>query len=108
MKSLILLIALLLAVAIPSFAAENLLSAVDQASIDDNSGSPWETTIWSGNNGFDVVEEGRDGDKCLYLTASPPGSNIGWVHPIDLEPNTEYRLSAWVKTDNVETTGRHK
>ena len=72
MKSFILLTALLLLIVSPLRAAQNLLSRVDQASTNDDSDSPWATTIWTGDGRFDVVDGGRDGGKCLLLEADAP------------------------------------
>ena len=108
MKSFILLT---VAVAVDRFAdsqaAENLLSPVDQASTSDDSDSPWATTIWTGDGRFDVVDGGRDGGKCLLLEADASGGDISWIHPLELEADTEYHLSGWVKTENLKgSTGR--
>jgi alpha-N-arabinofuranosidase len=93
--------------ATPARAGDNLLSPVDRASENGDTDSPWETTIWTGDGRFDVVEGGKDGKKCLFMEAEGTGGDISWLQPVELEPDTEYRLAGWVKTENLKgTTGR--
>ncbi|MEX2093396.1 MAG: alpha-L-arabinofuranosidase C-terminal domain-containing protein [Pirellulales bacterium] len=96
-----------LLLAAPTLRGENLLSPVDQASTNGDTDSAWKTHVWTGDGRFDVVEGGRDGGKCLLMEADAPGGDISWIHSLDLEPGDEYRIAAWVKTENlVGSTGR--
>ncbi len=88
--------------------ANNLLPPLDNASTDtDTDGdAAWRTQTWGGNGRFAVVDAGRDGGKCL-LVESRRGGDLGWFHRLEVEPNSLYKLSGWIKTENVEpTTGR--
>lgn len=86
---------------------ENLLSPVDKASTDPNAASPWRTYTWEGDGRFAVVEGGRHGGKCLELEADAPGGNISWIQDLQLDPDSDYRLVAWIKTEDLQaSTGR--
>jgi alpha-N-arabinofuranosidase len=87
--------------------AENLLPPVEDASTDANSNAAWRTNVWNGEGEFAVVDGGRDGDgKCL-MVESAEGGDASWFHRIAVEPNSVYRLTGWIKTEDIEpTTGR--
>lgn len=44
------------------------------------------------------------GNKSVKLTAPTP-NDIRWLQSVALLPNTNYRLSGWIKTENVVKTG---
>jgi len=50
------------------------------------------------------VDGGRNGGKCLEII-STAGSDAGWYAECDVEPNTDYKFSGWVKTENVKNNG---
>jgi alpha-L-arabinofuranosidase len=87
--------------------AENLLPPVENASADSESNAAWRTKVWNGDGQFTVVDGGRDGaGKCL-MVESRDGGDLSWFHRIAVEPGSVYRLSGWIKTQDVEaTTGR--
>jgi alpha-N-arabinofuranosidase len=87
--------------------AENLLPPLDNASIQADSNAAWRTNIWNGEAEFSVIDGGRDGEgKCL-MVESDDGGDASWFHRIAVEPNSVYRLTGWIKTEDVEpTTGR--
>ena len=88
--------------ALPS-RATNLLPPLDNASTEADSDAAWQTQTWGGNGRFAVVDAGRDGGKCLRID-SRRGGDLGWIYRVPTEPGALYRLSGWIKTENVATT----
>ena len=60
----------------------------------------WRPRNYSGPATATWVEGGRTGRRALKLQ-SDRGSDTSWYADVTLESHTDYRLSAWVKTDNV-------
>ena len=61
----------------------------------------WSTGRWSGEGTFVYADMGRTGKHSLVIS-SGAGADIGWHTTVDVEPHSTYRLSAWIKTENVE------
>lgn len=59
----------------------------------------WRPDTWSGEGQFAWVKEGRSG-KCVRII-STQGGDISWRQTVAVKPGTEYRLSAWIRTENV-------
>ncbi len=51
-----------------------------------------------------VTEGGRNGGKALMIR-SPHRADVGAGLDVAVRPNTRYRLSAWVRTENLENRG---
>ncbi|MBL7154337.1 MAG: glycoside hydrolase family 127 protein [Phycisphaerae bacterium] len=64
----------------------------------------WRKSTYGGEGGFKYVDGGRTGKKCVMLS-SESGGDIGWLTSVTVKPRSQYRLSAWIKTENVESTG---
>jgi putative membrane-bound dehydrogenase-like protein len=60
----------------------------------------WRPRNYGGTSTATWVEGGRTGQRALKLE-SQAGSDTSWYADVTLEPHTDYRLSAWVKTENV-------
>ena len=45
-------------------------------------------------------DQARTGDKALKIQ-SERGADAGWLATISVKPNTEYRLSGWIKTQGI-------
>jgi hypothetical protein len=43
----------------------------------------------------------KSGDKCLKINNTIPNDNR-WVQVLSLKPQTKYKLSGWIKTENVQ------
>ncbi|NQU21791.1 MAG: alpha-N-arabinofuranosidase [Candidatus Nealsonbacteria bacterium] len=65
----------------------------------------WATQIWGGKGTFDYADQGRTGKRCVAIS-SEDGADIGWAVTVPLELYSKYRLSAWIKTENVKTKGQ--
>jgi len=60
----------------------------------------WKGQTYSGRARFEYVEGGRTGKRCVMITSNG-GADAGWLGTIVVKPNTRYRLSAWIKTENL-------
>jgi alpha-L-arabinofuranosidase len=60
----------------------------------------WQPDTWNGQGLFAWVPEGRGGGKCVRIV-STAGGDISWKQTVTVRPSTEYRLSAWIRTENV-------
>jgi len=66
----------------------------------DNKPDGWEPQIYSGDAEFDCVRGGHSGQWCVTI-ASQSGTDAGWLASATVEPHSKYRLSAWIKTENI-------
>jgi len=60
----------------------------------------WKTQTWGGEGAFGYADIGRTGKRSLMIS-SQQGADVGWSAVVPVEPNSTYRLSAWIKTENV-------
>lgn len=60
----------------------------------------WNTKVWQGKGEFLYVESGRSG-KCVQLK-SAEGGDLTWFREVEITPFSQYKLSGWIKTENVE------
>ncbi len=61
----------------------------------------WKGQTYSGRARFEYVEGGRTGKRCVMIT-SRGGADAGWLGTIVVKPNTRYRVSAWIKTEDLD------
>ncbi len=62
----------------------------------------WTSRAWSHAEHcqWRVASSGRTGTYCLSIR-SEAGTDAAWSTTVSLQPNTFYRLSGWIKTENV-------
>ena len=85
----------------------NLISnpSAEQAEGSPDKPESWEVNTWSGQPTFELEKAfGRSGANCFKIH-SEVGADASWSFRTKLKRNTDYRLSAWVKTENVEKGG---
>ncbi len=63
----------------------------------------WKTFTWNGKASFDCVSPGRTGGMSVTI-ASEPGGDAAWHANATVTPYSTYRLSAWIKTENLKAT----
>jgi alpha-N-arabinofuranosidase len=61
----------------------------------------WRTETWGGTGTFSHANVGRTGSRSVEL-ASERGADISWTANVPVEPFAQYRLSGWIKTENVQ------
>lgn len=67
----------------------------------EDANSPWKETGWNGNADFAVAEIGKTGNKSVSI-ASKSGADASWSLTVKVNPYAEYKLSGWVKTEDVK------
>ena len=61
----------------------------------------WRTQKWGGDGVFEYAQTGHTGEHSVMI-ASEKGGDIGWGTTVAVEPFARYRLSGWIKTENVQ------
>ncbi|MBW8039927.1 MAG: hypothetical protein FVQ85_08015 [Planctomycetes bacterium] len=61
----------------------------------------WERRTYNGRGEFEYVEGGRTGKRAVMLS-SENGADIGWLTSVPVKPRSKYKLTGWIKTENVE------
>lgn len=80
-------------------------SSAEAVATADGTPQAWQVNTWSGQPVFELEESfGRSGKKCFKIH-SDVGADASWSFRAELKRNTDYRLSAWVKTENIEKGG---
>jgi len=69
----------------------------------DNQPIGWHTRTWSGKAQFAYAEGGHTGKRCVKISSSK-GADAGWFVRLPVRPFARYRLSGWIKTENVRAT----
>jgi len=64
----------------------------------------WKVRSYTGHAEHRVADHARSGQNCLAIQ-SAAGSDTSWYADVAVKPNTDYRLSAWIKTADVKTRG---
>ncbi|MBN2473362.1 MAG: hypothetical protein JXB62_02045 [Pirellulales bacterium] len=80
--------------------ADNLLPNPSFEQEADRKPAEWKTEGWGGKGTFTYATAGRTGRRSLMIT-SEEGADIAWCATVPVEPHTTYRLSGWIKTENV-------
>ena len=83
---------------------ENVLPNASFQTAKDGSPEGWTTHTWHGQAKFAHDDAGRDGSRCVTIE-STVGADASWYVEVPVRPQTMYRLSGWVKTDNVRPDG---
>ncbi len=79
--------------------------SAETATADPKLAADWETRIWSGEPLFEIETSfARTGGRCFKIH-SAEGADASWSFRVELERNTEYQLSAWVKTEDLAAGG---
>jgi alpha-L-arabinofuranosidase len=64
----------------------------------------WRPQRWNGQAQFDHDRTGRTGDRSARI-ASEQGGDASWTVTVPVEPFGRYRLSGWIRTENLQTSG---
>lgn len=65
----------------------------------------WETRTWSGEPRFSYdAQGGRDGSAAVCIE-SESGADASWSFRIRVRPETRYRITAWIRTENLGADG---
>ena len=61
----------------------------------------WRPSTYTGKAVFKVVDGGRTG-RCVEISATDDGGDVGWMATIQVKPKTRYRVSGWIKTKDLK------
>jgi alpha-N-arabinofuranosidase len=92
--------------AAPGAAAGAGANFVTNASFEDADGARprgWRQERWSGEGTHLYAQAGRSGARSVQL-ASDRGADISWSIGVPVEAYARYRLSGWIKTEDVKVT----
>ena len=64
----------------------------------------WSTHTWSGKALFSYAQSGRTGNRSVMIS-SDAGADAGWFALVPVKPFSTYRLSGWIKTEDVKPSG---
>ncbi|MHC4096210.1 MAG: alpha-L-arabinofuranosidase C-terminal domain-containing protein [Planctomycetota bacterium] len=73
----------------------------------DDGPAGWRKVTFGGNGEFKYVEGGRTGKRAVCLS-SEEGADIAWLATVSVKPRSRYRLSGWIKTENVKSSGERR
>jgi len=63
----------------------------------------WRQQVWGGEGTARVAAPGHTGDRSAVLS-SESGADISWTATVPVEPFGRYRLSGWIKTEEVKVS----
>ena len=61
----------------------------------------WRTNTWAGRATFQLSDVALSGSRSVMIS-SEQGADAAWYVVVPVKPFSTYRLSAWVKTENLE------
>ncbi len=92
------LLLILLTLSFPlSFAQVIFEETFEQGS---NTPDGWQTKVWQGKGEFIYPVPGRSGNAVQI--SSSEGGDVSWFKEITVTPFASYKLSGWIKTENVQ------
>ena len=82
--------------------AVNLIKNGDFANTKNGRPEGWRESTWGGSAKFAVDESVGHTAAPSVVVASSEGADASWSFRVELKPRTDYRLSAWIKTESVD------
>ena len=84
----------------PKTTAKNLLPNPSFENERDNNPIGWRKVTHSGQPSFALAELGHSGVRSVRVL-SEQGADASWSATVPVQPGTAYKLSAWIKTENL-------
>jgi alpha-L-arabinofuranosidase len=86
--------------------AQGLIPNASFEQVEGNRPVGWQSRTWAGRANFALSDMAHTGKHSVQIT-SEAGADASWYVVVPVRPHSTYRLSAWVKTENiVQTTGQ--
>jgi putative membrane-bound dehydrogenase-like protein len=82
-------------------APDNLVANSSFDKIEGSVPSSWHTVHYSGRADLQVSDQGHGGGHSVSIS-SDSGADASWTTQVRVQPRTDYKLSAWIKTANVK------
>lgn len=93
-----------------SFVLYPVTDLMTNGTFEDGSISPigWSRTAWNMNDStFEYLADGGvDGGKCIKISTPTNENHARWIQNVQLEPNTYYTVTGYVKGENISGSGR--
>lgn len=83
-------------------AAVNVLPNPGFEDVTNSKPASWVESRWSGEGAFAISDVAHSG-KASVRIASEKGGDVSWQCSVPVEMMSRYRLSGWVKTENLQT-----
>ncbi len=86
------------------FAEDGTTNALPNPSFEqqrDNAPVGWRAVRWGGDGTLSPADSGRSGNWSL-LISSDQGADLSWSTTVDVQPHATYRLSGWIKTEDLQ------
>lgn len=91
----------------PPGASANLLPNPSFEDVKDVKPAPWYESRWNGDGAFAVSDIARTGKSSIRIT-SEKGGDISWQCSVPVEMMSRYKLSGWIKAENLKPQGGAK
>jgi putative membrane-bound dehydrogenase-like protein len=85
-------------------APANLVQNSSFEELKDGKPTGWRTVTHSGRGEWTLATNSHSGTHGVRIT-SEQGGDISWAVQVPVQPRTDYRLSGWIKTENVRKLG---
>jgi putative membrane-bound dehydrogenase-like protein len=85
-------------------APANLIANPSAEDLDGAAPRGWRSVTYGGRADFAVADSGHGGAHALRIT-STGGADASWSQAVKVAPDATYRLTGWIKTENVEPLG---
>ena len=92
---------------VSSLSAQQPENLLENSSFEEIGPTGWKQIKWGKNDAaFITGAQGRAGGSSIGIAAET-GGNAAWTTRVKVTPKTDYRLSGWIKTEDVhKSTGR--
>lgn len=86
-------------------AGNNLIRNGGFSDVRDQTPAHWETSTWNGTATFEVDHSAGHAETPAVKISSQNGGDVSWSTRVEVKRNTDYRLSAWIKTKSLQSSG---
>lgn len=85
-------------------AEKNLIANGSFENETDGKPAAWNSVRYSGTGEFTMANTGFTGRRSVQIS-SERGGDLSWSTQVKVTPRTAYRLTSWIKTENVQARG---
>ncbi len=82
--------------------SENIINNPSFEILEDENPKAWDTRRWQGNGTLSLDTKSKTGEKSVKIE-STRGGDLSWYIIVEVKPFSKYKLSGWIKTENLET-----
>ncbi|MEW6157764.1 MAG: PVC-type heme-binding CxxCH protein [Verrucomicrobiota bacterium] len=82
----------------------NLISNGSFENVTNDRPNDWRSVTHSGRGEFALTDTARTGKRSVKIS-SEQGGDLSWAVRVPVNPGTDYRLTGWIKTENVRKIG---